>query len=69
MRRMVRKHRVDLLLLQESKVRKDVERTIFSVWGSRWCCWGWMQLVGASGGLISIWREDSLKKVDVLKIS
>lgn len=64
---MVRKHKVDLLLLQETKICRDVENVIFNVWGSRGCEWEWVPSDGASGGLIAIWRESSLGKLDAMK--
>ena len=43
-RRLVRTHKVDLLLLQETKIHFDVESIAFSVGGSRKCGWDCVSL-------------------------
>lgn len=64
---MVRQHRADLLLLQETKISRDVETVIFYVWGARNCGWDWVPSEGTSGGLISIWNEDKLLGISAIK--
>lgn len=51
------KHKVDVLLLRETKVASDIQNVIQDVWGSPRCAWDWVASVGASRGLISIWKE------------
>lgn len=58
---MVRKHRVEVLLLQETKVSKDMKRIICNIWGTRRGGWQWVPSEGASGGLICIWNEEHKK--------
>lgn len=59
---------MDLLLLQETKIRTNIESVIHSVWGSRRCDWEWGPSDGASGGLIVIWNDELLRKEDVFQI-
>lgn len=66
-RRLIKANKVDLLLLQETKIHSDIESVIFSVWGSRRCVWEWVPSDGASGGLIAIWNENCMRKNDVFK--
>lgn len=66
-RKLVKKNKLVLLLLHETKISENVTSIIFNLWGSQQCGWDWVPLVRASGGLISIWNEDALKVVDVLK--
>lgn len=61
---------MDLLLLQEMKVFKNMERYVYNIWVSRRCGWAWVPPEGASGGLLTIWREGVLKvKEEVFKSS
>lgn len=62
MRRLARLHKVDLLCLKETKIHKDLESIVFDVWGSRRCSWEWVPSEGASGILISIWNDESLRR-------
>lgn len=48
---------MDVLLLRETKVASDIQNVIQDVWGSPRCAWDWVASVGASRGLISIWKE------------
>ena len=62
-RKMLRQHKADVLLLQETKISCDVENVIFDVWGARNCGWAWVPTERTSGGLISIWNEDKLQGI------
>lgn len=48
---------MDVLLLRETKVASDIQNVIQDGWGSPRCAWDWVASVGASRGLISIWKE------------
>lgn len=56
-RKLVKRHKVDLVLLQESKVVRNIDGIIRGVWGSLNCGWDWVPSEGASGGLISFMEE------------
>ena len=66
-RRLVKKHKVDVLLLQETKVALKILSIIRDIWGNSGCAWDWVPSVGASGGLITIWKEGTLHVDNVLK--
>ena len=53
-RKMVKKHKVDVLLLQETKVGYDIHSVIRDIWGNKRCAWDWVPAVGTLGGLINI---------------
>lgn len=66
-RKLVKKQKISLLLLQETKTSKDIDHVIQEIWGSRRCKFEWVPSEGASGGLIPVWNDDILKMDDVLK--
>ena len=41
-RKMVRNYKVDVLLLQETKVASNIHSVIRDVWGNRRCPWEWV---------------------------
>ena len=50
----------------KTKVATDIHSVVREVWGHCRCAWDWVPLAGASGGLISIWKEDVLKVEAIL---
>lgn len=66
-RKLVRRQRVDFLLLQETKVASNVDQVIQEVWGAQSCGWDWVSSQGASGGLIAIWDDKVLCEEEVFK--
>lgn len=63
----MKKNKINLLLLQETKIFDNINRIITEIWGLQSCGWEWVPSVGASGGLISFWDEKVLQVVDVIK--
>lgn len=59
-RKLVKNHKADCLILQETKVASDVDTIIGEVWGNHEYAWNWILLIGTSGGLISVWNEEVL---------
>lgn len=57
-RKLVRNHKADCLILQETKVASDVDTIIREVWGNHEYAWNWIPSIGKSGGLISVWNEE-----------
>lgn len=41
-RKLVKKQKIGLLLLQETKISKDIDRVIKEIWGSQGCKWEWV---------------------------
>eukprot|EP00268_Persea_americana_P023148 TRINITY_DN2282_c1_g2_i1.p1 TRINITY_DN2282_c1_g2~~TRINITY_DN2282_c1_g2_i1.p1 ORF type:complete len:187 (+),score=25.94 TRINITY_DN2282_c1_g2_i1:3182-3742(+) len=66
-RKMVRQHKADLLLLQETKIARDVENVIFEVSVARNCGLDWVPSEGSSGGLISIWNNENPQGISAMK--
>lgn len=65
---LVKKEKIDLLFLQETKVSKDINRIIMEIWGSRNFAWEWVPSDGAAAGLITVWKEEVFIKIDVSKM-
>ena len=59
-RKLVKKHEVDCLILEETKVCSNVLPFIWELWGNRRCAWNWVPSMGVSGGLISICNDEVL---------
>ena len=60
----VQRNKIDLLLIQESKLRTVSNSIVKEVWGSSttdWCC---RDVVGAAGGIIVIWSSRALSQKD-----
>lgn len=66
LRKIIRKHKIYCLILQETKVDCKIHSIIQEIWGNRKCAWSLVSSEGASGGLISIWNEEVLLLEDVL---
>lgn len=55
-RKLVRQERVDLLMLQETKL-EEVNNSLFKqLWGQEVCEGQWVASSGRSGGIIMLWR-------------
>lgn len=65
-RKLVKFHKVDLLL-QKRKICKKIESIVHNVWGFRKRGREWVHSEGLQGGLITVWTEEALKLVDVIK--
>ena len=64
-RKLVRKHKIDCLMFQETKVASHIHRFAREVWGKTRCAWNWVASFGASGGLTTIWNDEVLTMEDV----
>lgn len=58
---LVRSHRVDFLVVQETKMEVISESLCVSLWGYRDCDWVYLPSVGRSGGILSMWRKSEEK--------
>ncbi|CAM8974802.1 unnamed protein product [Rhodiola kirilowii] len=56
-----RKHRMDMLFIQESKMAKHEGRVVSTWWGGDKICWRSADAVGSSGGLVTIWDPEFLQ--------
>lgn len=59
LKKLVRKEKVDLLFLQETKVSRP---------GPKNCGWEWVSSYGALRGLTAVWKENVFHRVDVSKL-
>lgn len=64
-RKLVKKQRICVLFLQETKISKDITHIIQDTWGSQSCGWEWVSSEWESGGLITIWNNNLLKVEDI----
>ncbi|KAL9675958.1 hypothetical protein QQ045_004167 [Rhodiola kirilowii] len=53
--------RMDMILIQESKIRKFDERVAEALWGNEKSSYGFVDAEGSKGGLITLWDPDFLK--------
>ena len=60
-RRMVRKHRVDVLCLQETKKEQIDKFMCQAIWGEADVCWEMQPSTNTAGGLLCLWNEKRLK--------
>ena len=60
-RRLVKKHRIDLLCLQETK-REQIDNTMCqAIWGDVDVSWEMQPASNTAGGLLCLWSENSFK--------
>ena len=60
-RRLVKKHRIDLLCLQEMK-REQIDNTMCqAIWGDTDVSWEMQLALNTTGGLLCLWSEKSFK--------
>ncbi|XP_058724480.1 uncharacterized protein LOC131595951 [Vicia villosa] len=55
------KAKVDLIFIQETKLKKMEESLIRSLWGWEDCEWSALDSEGQSGGVVTIWRKGVIK--------
>lgn len=55
--KLVRKHKASLILLQETKFSKDIDRVIQEICGSQSCKWEWGCLLKEHQGVVSLCVE------------
>lgn len=55
MKDLVRKHKVQVLLIQESKLSSMSDSIARELWGSRFTKWVAVDSVGHAGGIIMLW--------------
>lgn len=65
-RRMVKSRKINVMLLQEIKIHRDIDSSILGVQGSRTSDWECVSSDGASGGLIMIWNGELVVKFQSL---
>ena len=60
-RRMVRKEKVDMLCIQETKKENIVVSMCQALWGDKEVGWEWKATVNSTGGLLCLWSEEVFK--------
>lgn len=61
---LVRKWKVDILCLQETKLQEWNAVLIHHIWGNRWAAWVELKASGTRGGVIVLWDKRRWKCVD-----
>ena len=60
-RRLVNKHHIDLLCIQESK-KEVIERSMCqALWGDSEVCWVVQPAINTAGGILCLWSEKTFK--------
>lgn len=54
---LVRKWKVDILCLQETKLQEWNATLIHHIWGNRWAAWVELKESGTRGGIIILWDK------------
>ena len=57
----------DVVILQETKVSSVDRQLVKSVWSSRFVGWASLEAYGSSGGILILWKEDSLTVDDSIQ--
>ena len=60
---MVTSQKVQILMLQESKLKEVSNRLVRELWGWRYVNWVAVDAVGATGGQLSLWDTRSMSVV------
>ena len=60
-RRLVRKHKVDILCIQETKKEQIDKPMCQALWGDMDVVWEFQPAVNTAGGLLCIWNEQTFK--------
>ncbi|KAL5157811.1 C2 and GRAM domain-containing protein [Glycine soja] len=60
-RRLVRKHKVDILCIQETKKKQIDKPMCQALWGDMDVVWEFQPAVNTAGGLLCIWNEQTFK--------
>jgi exonuclease III len=60
---LIRRHRIDFLALQETKMEEISDSFCQALWGNDCCDWVFLPAVGNSGGLLSLWNKEKASKV------
>ncbi|KAK3210476.1 hypothetical protein Dsin_015182 [Dipteronia sinensis] len=63
---LVNRHNPEILFIQESKLKVFNNKVIRSLGGSRLTTGVGVEIVGASGGLITLWDENAFKAEDCI---
>lgn len=58
-RELVRKHKVEFLALQETKMEVITQNFCNNLWGGEDCDWAFLPSEGNSGGILSIWSKSN----------
>ena len=67
MKELLVKFNPDVVILQESKVRTVDQHLVKSVWSSQFIGWTALEAYGSSGGILILWKEDSITMVDSIQ--
>ena len=59
-----RRHKVQVAVLQESKLHEVSDRIVAEIWGRRHVKWVAVDAVGAAGGLLLMWDTRSVTVLD-----
>ena len=57
----------DVVILQKSKVSTVNRHLVKSVWSSWFVGWATLEAYGSSGGILILWKEDSITVVDSIQ--
>lgn len=63
MTRKVRKYRLLMIAIQETKLQTVTEEIVNHIWGNKECEWITMESLGASGGLLTLWDNNRVELV------
>ncbi|GKU93781.1 hypothetical protein SLEP1_g7347 [Rubroshorea leprosula] len=55
-RELIRKEKVEMIFLQETKLEQINDKLVYSIWGSENCEWLMKAAQGSAGGILSIWN-------------
>ena len=60
-RRMVRKHKVDMICIQKSKRELIDKATCQALWGNADIGWEFQPSINTDGGLVCVWNENAFR--------
>ncbi|KAG6636557.1 hypothetical protein CIPAW_11G119300 [Carya illinoinensis] len=63
-RSLLRQWKVDIICLQETKLKQITRRTIQSIWGCQYVGWAYLPSDGALGGILVMWDKRVVENID-----
>ncbi|KAF5469057.1 hypothetical protein F2P56_013157 [Juglans regia] len=61
---LLREWKVDIVCLQETKLKLIIRKIVRSIWSSNYVDWVYLPASGASGGVVVMWDRLVVEKVD-----